>query len=192
MQASTRVMTRKWKGFNAATSSASICSVTRIDPISAPIPAPRRPASTSEVITGPISFTTDKANMLGSTASAPNRTRVPRLCMASTTPMASPVMEVSRKLLDPTSSICRSNSRPSNGRRQTRRKNRPMNRLSPPMSSRSWVMGDGFIPAQTCLQLGAKVWTRLPASHPGRAGQIDTGFPVCGVSVRAARSRLLP
>ena len=47
MQATTRVTTRYLKASTADASSASICSVTRIAPSSAPMPAPMRPDSSS-------------------------------------------------------------------------------------------------------------------------------------------------
>src|SRR5690554_782416 len=97
------------------------------------MPAPRRPASTSDVMTGPISLKTDSASMLGSTASAPKRTSVPLLCMARTTPIENPVTAVSMKLFVPASSIWLISSRTSYGRRQNRLKNSTTKEASSPV-----------------------------------------------------------
>ena len=55
VDASTRVTTRYLNGFVPLTSIASICSVTFIEPSSAPILLPIFPAKMSAVMTGPIS-----------------------------------------------------------------------------------------------------------------------------------------
>jgi hypothetical protein len=49
-----RVTTKYLNGLVPETSIASICSVTRMDPSSAPIPEPMRPAQIKAVIIGPI------------------------------------------------------------------------------------------------------------------------------------------
>src|SRR5438477_669013 len=55
--ASTRVTTKNLNGFTAETSIASICSVTFIEPSSAPICEPTLPAQINEVIKGASAFT---------------------------------------------------------------------------------------------------------------------------------------
>jgi len=56
-------------------SSASICSVTRMVPISAAIAAPTRPATMSAVSTGPSSRVSDTTTTLGMADSAENRAK---------------------------------------------------------------------------------------------------------------------
>ena len=57
MVASTRVTTKNLKGLIAETSIASICSVTFIEPSSAPICEPTFPAQINDVIKGANAFT---------------------------------------------------------------------------------------------------------------------------------------
>lgn len=78
VDAMTLVTTRYLKGLVPETSIASICSVTRIDPSSAPIPDPIFPAQISAVITGVISLTNETETMEGSNETAPNSTNVGR------------------------------------------------------------------------------------------------------------------
>jgi len=66
MHASTRVLTRKRKGSTADASMASICSVTFMDPSSAPMPAPTRPLTIIPVITGPLSLRIENTITAGS------------------------------------------------------------------------------------------------------------------------------
>ena len=61
IKAPTRGTTSFLTGLAARTRSASTCSVTVIEPISAVIPAPTRPATMSAVSTGPSSRTIDSA-----------------------------------------------------------------------------------------------------------------------------------
>src|SRR5690554_67825 len=70
--ASTRVTTRYLKGLVAETSMASICSVTFIDPSSAPILEPTFPAAIRAVTNGPIALTMAMAINAGSQDDAPN------------------------------------------------------------------------------------------------------------------------
>ena len=56
------------------TSIASICSVTRIEPNSAPMPEPTFPAQINAVITGPISLINDTATIPGNMVIAPKVT----------------------------------------------------------------------------------------------------------------------
>ena len=66
------VTTRNLKGLVADTSIASICSVTFIEPSSAPIAEPILPAQIRPVITGPISLTTAIYIIAGIRETAPN------------------------------------------------------------------------------------------------------------------------
>ena len=76
--ANTRVTTKKRIGFVDETSIASICSVTFIEPNSAPIPDPILPAQISAVITGPISLIRDTATIPGRAFTAPKSTSTGR------------------------------------------------------------------------------------------------------------------
>src|SRR5882724_7694938 len=90
--ASTLVTTRYLYGLIADTSIASICSVTFMEPSSAPIREPIFPAHISAVITGPISLTTETDTIPGNNDSAPNVTSDGRDCRVSTSPMMNAVM----------------------------------------------------------------------------------------------------
>jgi len=85
----------------AETSMASICSVTFIEPNSAPIPDEIFPAQIRAVITGAISLISESATIPGSQDSAPNFTKVGRDCMVSTSPIMKPVMATSGNDLYP-------------------------------------------------------------------------------------------
>jgi len=76
--AHTLVTTKNRIGLMEDTSMASICSVTFIEPNSAPIPEPIFPAQINAVMTGPISLISDTATIPGSMFTAPKRTRVGR------------------------------------------------------------------------------------------------------------------
>ena len=78
-------------GSTEETSSASTCSVTFIEPISAPIPLATRPATTSAVITGPSSRMTEMATMAGRNDSAPKRASVGLVWRARMRPINSPI-----------------------------------------------------------------------------------------------------
>src|ERR1700686_1526848 len=94
---------------------ASICSVTFIEPSSAPMPAPTRPATTNPVTIGPISWMIENTMAAGSMDFAPKRARLLRLSSARTVPMAAPARATSGNDFDPISSNCRMISRSSNG-----------------------------------------------------------------------------
>src|SRR5690242_12402096 len=100
--ASTLVTIKYLNGFVPETSMASICSVTRIDPNSAPMPEPILPAQISAVITGEISRTSDTATIEGRSDSAPNSTKVGRDWMVSTNPIINAVIATSGSDLYPT------------------------------------------------------------------------------------------
>lgn len=86
-----RVTTKYLKGLFPDTYIASICSVTRMEPNSAPIPEAIRPAQIRAVITGPISLTIDIPTIFGIHETAPNSIRVGRDCKVSTKPKIKPV-----------------------------------------------------------------------------------------------------
>ena len=77
--ANTLVTTKNLIGLVDDTSIASICSVTFIEPNSAPIPEPIFPAHISAVITGPISLIRDIATIPGSMVTAPKLTSTGRV-----------------------------------------------------------------------------------------------------------------
>ncbi len=60
MHANIRVAAKYLFGSTPDTAIASICSVTFIDPNSAPMPAPTRPLTTNPVMIGPISLMSEK------------------------------------------------------------------------------------------------------------------------------------
>ena len=90
-----RVTARYLNASTALASSASICSVTFIAPISAPIPAPTRPATRRPVMSGPVSRMSAIARAAGIIASAPKRSSEARVCIESTTPTATPAVRMS-------------------------------------------------------------------------------------------------
>ena len=85
--------------------SASICSVTFIVPISAAIDAPTRPATISPPSTGPNSRTMAMATTEGTTASAENRAPPSKICKASAPPVKSAVRPTTGRLKYP---MCKS------------------------------------------------------------------------------------
>ena len=86
-----RVTTKDLKGFVPETSMASICSVTLMEPNSAPIPEPIRPAHIRAVIMGPISRMIEILTILGIQDSAPNSCNVGLDCKSKTNPIINPV-----------------------------------------------------------------------------------------------------
>src|SRR6185312_2649503 len=96
------VTTRYRKGLMAETSMASICSVTFMDPSSAPILELIFPAQITAVITGPISLITETLTMPGNRDTAPKLASEGRGCRVSTSPMIKEVTAVSGNDLFPT------------------------------------------------------------------------------------------
>ena len=94
-QARIRVTARYLNASTADASSASICSVTRMAPSSAPMPAPTRPDIRSPVVSGPVSRMSAIARPAGIIASAPKRSSDARVCIESTTPIARPELAMS-------------------------------------------------------------------------------------------------
>ena len=111
MQAATRVTTRYRNASTAEASRASICSVTRMAPSSAPMPAPILPESSSPHVSGPVSRTRAMASPAGIIDSAPNRSSEARVCIDSTTPTAIPETAISGAERSPSSNSCRMVSR---------------------------------------------------------------------------------
>ncbi len=93
--AMTRVTTRNLNGLTAETSIASICSVTRIEPSSAPMLEPTRPALMSEVMSGANARTMAMETSEGSQEVAPNSMSEGRDCLVNTMPVMKPVSEIS-------------------------------------------------------------------------------------------------
>src|ERR1700722_5820260 len=135
----TRVDARNLYGFTAETSIASICSVTLMDPSSAPMPAPTRPLTMSAVMTGPLSLMSEKTMTAGSMAFAPKRVKLSRVCKESTMPVAAPARATSGNDFDPMESICRINSRPSQGAPKVARATRAQKSPNSPNHSKNVV-----------------------------------------------------
>ena len=95
--ASIRVTTRYLKGFVPETSMASICSVTRMEPNSAPIPEPILPAQIKAVIMGPISLIIEILTIDGIQETAPNSCSVGLDCRSKTKPIINPVTATKRR-----------------------------------------------------------------------------------------------
>lgn len=91
VDASTRVTTRYLNGLMADTSMASICSVTFIEPSSAPILEPTFPAHINEVIKGASALTIAMETNEGSQEVAPNSDSEGRDCFVKTIPTIKPV-----------------------------------------------------------------------------------------------------
>ena len=86
--------------------SASICSVTRIEPNCAAIPEPTRPATINPASTGPSSRIIDADTRLPMYIVAPNVLSCTDDCSASTIPVNNPVSMTIPSDLTPISSIC--------------------------------------------------------------------------------------
>jgi hypothetical protein len=76
-----------------------------MDPSSAPIPEPMRPAQIKAVIIGPISRIIEILTMDGIHDTAPNSRRVGRDCKVNTKPMMNPVTATNNKERFPCKSI---------------------------------------------------------------------------------------
>src|SRR5450631_3909822 len=92
--AKTLVVTRNLNGLVADTSIASICSVTLIEPSSAPILEPTLPATTSAVTKGARARIMASAIREGNHEVAPNDAREGRDCFVNTIPIIKPVREI--------------------------------------------------------------------------------------------------
>jgi phospholipid/cholesterol/gamma-HCH transport system permease protein len=104
--ASTRGVTSFLIGSVPRVLRASICSVTRMDPIWAAIPEPTRPATISPASTGPSSRIIDPATRRPMYIVAPNWAICTLDCSASTIPVKNPVSSTMPSDFTPISSIC--------------------------------------------------------------------------------------
>ncbi len=95
MVAITRVTTKNLKGLDANTSIASICSVTFIEPGSAPIFDPTLPEVINAVINGANARSMAIATNDGNQGAAPNPASDGRDCLVKTIPVTKPVTEIS-------------------------------------------------------------------------------------------------
>ena len=101
--ASTLVTTRYLNGLIAETSIASICSVTFIEPSSAPIPDPTFPEQINAVTKGPSAFTIAIPNSEGNHDVAPKSSSDGLDCFVNTIPIINPVSVMSGKARRPIS-----------------------------------------------------------------------------------------
>ena len=93
--ANTRVHTRYLKGLVPDTSMASICSVTRIEPNSAPMLDPTFPAAISAVINGASARMMAMDTSEGSHDCAPKLNNDGRDCLVNINPVINPVKVIS-------------------------------------------------------------------------------------------------
>src|SRR5689334_18090739 len=100
--AMTRVTTRYLNGFTAETSMASICSVTRMEPNSAPICDPTFPAQIKPVINGANAFMIAIPINDGSHDVAPKSANAGLECFVKTIPVINAVSVINDKDLYPT------------------------------------------------------------------------------------------
>src|SRR6187402_3222625 len=101
--ASTRVHTRYLKGLVPDTSIASICSVTRMEPNSAPMLEPTLPAAISAVTNGANARIIAIDTSDGSHEVAPNSANDGRDCLVKITPTINPVTDIKVNERTPTS-----------------------------------------------------------------------------------------
>src|SRR6516164_3499843 len=100
--ARTRLTTRNLNGLVPETSMASICSVTFMDPNSAPMLDPIFPAAIRAVIKGARARMTAMEISEGSQEVAPNSEREGRDCLVNTIPVMNPVSVIMASDLYPT------------------------------------------------------------------------------------------
>src|ERR1700754_1937280 len=125
--ASTRVHTKNLNGLVPDTSMASICSVTRIEPSSAPILDPTLPDAISAVTSGANARIIAIDTSDGSHEVAPNSDRDGLDCLVNITPTIKPVTDMRVKERTPTSKHCRTTSLISNGGKKASLKKRRIN-----------------------------------------------------------------
>lgn len=101
--AHTRVTTKYLNGFIAETSMASICSVTFMEPSSAPMLEPTLPAHISAVTSGPNALMIAMPINEGSHDCAPKSSKEGRDCFVNTIPVIKPVTVINASDLYPTS-----------------------------------------------------------------------------------------
>ena len=100
--ANTRVTTKNLKGFTAETSMASICSVTRMEPNSAPICEPTFPAQINPVINGAKAFMIAIPINDGNQEVAPKSAKAGRECFVKTMPVINAVSVIRERDRYPT------------------------------------------------------------------------------------------
>lgn len=100
--AKTRLTTKYLKGLVAETSIASICSLTFIDPNSAPMLEPTLPAEINAVSKGAKVLNKAMPTNDGNQEVAPNSANDGLDCFANTIPVMKPVREINAKDLYPT------------------------------------------------------------------------------------------
>ena len=100
--ARTRVTTKNLNGFTAETSMASICSVTRIEPNSAPICDPTFPAQIKPVINGAKAFMIAIPINDGNHDVAPKSANAGLECFVKTIPVINAVSVINERDLYPT------------------------------------------------------------------------------------------
>src|SRR6202000_2851546 len=101
--AKTRVQTKNLNGLVPDTSMASICSVTRIEPSSAPMLEPTLPEAINAVTNGANALIMAMETNDGSHEVAPNVTSDGRDCLVNIKPTIKPVTVISVNDLTPTS-----------------------------------------------------------------------------------------
>src|ERR1700712_3075373 len=111
----TRVQTKNLNGLVPDTSMASICSVTRMEPSSAPMLEPTFPEAISAVTKGASARIIAIDTSEGSHEVAPNSSKEGRDCLVKIRPTINPVTVISVKDLTPTSKHCLIISLNSNG-----------------------------------------------------------------------------
>ena len=94
-----RLTTKNLKGFVAETSIASICSVTFMEPNSAPIFEPTFPAAMRAVMSGAIVLTMAIETKDGNHEVAPKADKDGRDCFVKTVPVIKPVTETNNNVL---------------------------------------------------------------------------------------------
>ena len=99
----TLVTTKYLKGLMADTSMASICSVTFMEPSSAPMLEPAFPAQIKAVTSDPNAFTIATPIIEGNHEAAPKSSNDGRDCLVNTIPMMNPVSVISVNDFNPIS-----------------------------------------------------------------------------------------
>lgn len=103
VMASTLETTRNLNGFVPDTSIASICSVTFMEPNSAPMLEPTLPAAIKEVTNGASALIIAMDIKDGNQELAPNSAREGLDCLVKTSPVINPVKDTNGSDLNPTS-----------------------------------------------------------------------------------------
>src|SRR5665213_3923909 len=126
--ANTRVHTKNLKGLVPETSIASICSVTRMEPSSAPMLEPTLPDAINAVTNGASALIIAMDTSDGSHDVAPNSESDGRDCLVNIRPVIKPVTVINVNDRTPTSKRWRTMSLNSNGGKNASLKNRRTNK----------------------------------------------------------------